>query len=143
MEAPHYLLDSNIISEVIKAEPSFSVIKKLAEHSSDCAISSVTWQEMLFGVERLEEGLRKNELKKFLLEDVKSSFHIIPFDQKAASIQARLRARLAKEGNLPPFADSQILAIAAANNMILATRNLSDFSEAAKACKVQLENWFD
>ncbi len=143
MEGPHYLLDSNIISEVIKAEPSFSVIKKLSEHSSDCAISSVTWQEMLFGVERLEDGLRKKELKKFLLEDVENSFQIIPFDQKAAAIQAQLRARLEKEGKLPPFADSQILAIAAANQMILATRNISDFSDAAKVCGVKLENWFD
>lgn len=38
----HYLLDSNIISEIIKPNPNFTVIKKLAEHSGDCAISSTT-----------------------------------------------------------------------------------------------------
>ena len=39
-EEPHYLLDSNIVSEIIKAEPDFNVIKKIAEHNSDCAICS-------------------------------------------------------------------------------------------------------
>ena len=37
-EEPHYLLDSNIVSEIIKPNPSFNVIKKIAEHNSDCAI---------------------------------------------------------------------------------------------------------
>ena len=43
----NYLLDSNVISEIIKPEPSFSVIKKLAEHSGDCAISVTTWHELI------------------------------------------------------------------------------------------------
>ena len=38
----HYLLDSNIISEIIKPNPNFSVINKIAEHSGDCAITSTT-----------------------------------------------------------------------------------------------------
>ena len=62
----HYLLDSNIISEIIKPKPNFSVIKKLAEHSGDCAISSTTWHELIFGVEQLEQGLRKTEINKFM-----------------------------------------------------------------------------
>ena len=37
-EEAHYLLDSNIVSEIIKPEPDFNVIAKIAEHNSDCAI---------------------------------------------------------------------------------------------------------
>ena len=52
-EEPHYLLDSNIVSEIIKDNPSFNVIKKIAEHNSDCAICSTVWQELLFGLFRI------------------------------------------------------------------------------------------
>ena len=138
-----YLLYSNIISEIIKPSPSFNVIKKIAEHSSECAISSITWHEMLFGVERLEEGLRKTELKKFLLEDVKESFEIISYDENTAQINAILRAKLEKSGHPMPFADSQIASIAIANKMTLVTRNTKDFENVKEVCEFNLENWFE
>lgn len=138
-----YLLDSNIISEIIKPSPSFNVIKKIAEHSSECAISSITWNEMLFGVERLEEGLRKTELKKFLLEDVKESFEIISYNENTAQINAILRAKLEKSGHPMPFADSQIASIAIANKMTLVTRNTKDFENVKEVCEFNLENWFE
>ena len=138
-----YLLDSNIISEVIKPSPSFNVIKKIAEHSSECAISSITWHEMLFGIERLEEGLRKTELKKFLLEDVKESFEIFSYDEKAAQIHAILRSKLEKSGHPMPFADSQIASIAIANKMTLVTRNSKDFEYVKEVCEFKMENWFE
>ena len=47
-EEPHYLLDSNIVSEIIKRDADFNVIKKLAEHSSDCAICAPVWEELMF-----------------------------------------------------------------------------------------------
>ena len=46
-EEPHYLLDTNIVSEIIKNNPDFNVIKKIAEHNSDCAICTPVWQELL------------------------------------------------------------------------------------------------
>ncbi len=143
MDEKLYLLDSNIISEIIKPSPSFNVIKKIAEHSSECAISSITWNEMLFGVERLEEGLRKTELKKFLLEDVKESFEIISYDENASQIHAILRSKLEKSGYPMPFADSQIASIAIANKMILVTINTKDFENIKKVCDFKLENWFE
>lgn len=138
-----YLLDSNIISEIIKPSPSFNVIQKIAEHSSECAISSITWHEMLFGVERLEEGLRKTELKKFLLEDVKESFEIISYDENASQVHAILRSKLEKSGHPMPFADSQIASVAIANKMILVTRNKKDFENVKEVCEFKVENWFE
>lgn len=138
-----YLLDSNIISEIIKPSPSFNVIQKIAEHSSECAISSITWHEMLFGLECLEEGLRKTELKKFLLEDVKESFEIISYDENAAQIHAILRSKLEKSGHPMPFADSQIASVAIANKIILVTRNTKDFEYVKEFCEFKLENWFE
>ena len=84
----NYLLDSNVISEIIKPAPSLSVIKKLAEHASDCAISVTTWHELIFGVEQLENSYRKTELQKFIQDDVKQSFEIIPYTTEVAKIHA-------------------------------------------------------
>ena len=58
-DLPHYLLDTNIISEIVKFAPDFKVIKKIGEHSSDMAISVLTWHELVYGLERLQEGIRK------------------------------------------------------------------------------------
>jgi len=138
----HYLLDSNVISEIIKPEPSFDVIKKIAEHSGDCAISVTTWHELVFGVEQLEDGFRKTELKKFIQDDVKQSFDIIPYTQNDAQLQGQIRAKLKTEGFPISFADSQIAAIAITNNMILSTRNTKDFLPIANYFPLKLENWW-
>ena len=87
-EDPHYLLDTNIISEIIKQEPSINVMTKIAEHNSDCAICSPVWHELLFGVQRMEDGLYKTYLKKFIKNDVYDSFKIKTYTEKAAEIHA-------------------------------------------------------
>ncbi len=97
-EEAHYLLDSNIVSEIIKPEPDFNVISKIAEHNSDCAICALVWQEILYGLYRLPEGMNKNYLDKFINGDVHENFKIKNFTEKAAAIQADLRAKLEKTG---------------------------------------------
>ena len=139
----NYLLDSNVISEIIKPEPSFSVIKKLAEHSGDCAISVTTWHELIYGIEQLEESYRKTQLNNFIQNDVKQSFKIIPYTENTAKLHAEIRAKLKKEGILLPFADSQIAAIALENRMTLATRNTKDFVQITEYFPLQLENWWE
>ena len=139
----NYLLDSNVISEIIKPEPSFSVIKKLAEHSGDCAISVTTWHELIYGIEQLEESYRKTQLSNFIQNDVKQSFKIIPYTENTAKLHAEIRAKLKKEGLLLPFADSQIAAIALENRMTLATKNTKDFVQITKYFPLQIENWWE
>ena len=139
----NYLLDSNVISEIIKPEPSFSVIKKLAEHSGDCAISVTTWHELIYGIEQLEESYRKTQLSNFIQNDVKQSFKIIPYTENTAKLHAEIRAKLKKEGILLPFADSQIAAIALENRMTLATKNTKDFVQITKYFPIKLENWWE
>ena len=139
----NYLLDSNVISEIIKPEPSFSVIKKLAEHSGDCAISVTTWHELIQGIEQLEESYRKTQLSNFIQNDVKQSFKIIPYTENTAKLHAEIRAKLKKEGILLPFADSQIAAIALENRMTLATKNTKDFVQITKYFPLKLENWWE
>lgn len=137
-----YLLDTNIISEVVKYSPDIKVIEKMLEHSSDMAISVLTWHELLYGTERLPDGLKKRELMKYLTEDVADTFRMIPFTKGAAEVHARIRVELAEQGVQMPFGDSQIAASAIAENMILVTRNVRHFNVIADLFSLTVENWF-
>lgn len=142
-KAQSYLLDANIISEIIKVNADFNVLKKLVEHSSDCAMTVMTWHELLYGVERLADGLRKTELTKFIYDDAGENFPLVSYSKKAAEIHAKIRAVCEKNGETVPYGDSQIAAIAIAEDMVLATRNTKHFQAIAEYFPLQLENWFE
>ena len=142
-EEAHYLLDSNIVSEIIKRNPDFNVIKKIAEHNSDCAICAPVWQELLYGMYSMIEGLNKHYLEKFLIDDVHETFKIKTFTEKAADIQAMLRAKLKEIGKTTQKEDSMIAAIALANHMVLVTRNTRHFTAIQEVSELQIENWFE
>lgn len=142
-EEPHYLLDTNIVSEIIKPEPDLNVIKKIAEHNSDCAICSTVWQELLFGLYRMPESINKKYLGKFIKEDVHENFKIKNFTEKAADIQAQLRIKLEQLGKPTQKEDSMIAAIALANHMVLVTRNTKHFAAIQQVSALTVENWFE
>lgn len=142
-EEPHYLLDTNIVSEIIKPEPDLNVIKKIAEHNSDCAICSPVWQELLFGLYRMPESINKKYLGKFIKEDVHENFKIKNFTEKAADIQAQLRIKLEQLGKPTQKEDSMIAAIALANHMVLVTRNTKHFAAIQQVSTLEIENWFE
>ena len=136
---PFYLLDTCIVSEAVKPEPSPLVLEKLKKYEGLTAISAVVWHELLFGVNRLPGGRRKSRLEVFLRELVAPHIPVIPYDDHAAWFHASLRAQLEKEGRSLSFADGQIASTALANNMILVTRNKSDFVGIQH---LYIENWF-
>ena len=142
-EEPHYLLDTNIVSELIKCNADFNVIKKIAEHNSDCAICTPVWQELLFGLYQMSDGAKKKYLESFIEKDVHENFKIKQYTETAARIQARLRAELQKNGRPTQKEDSMIAAIALANHMVLVTRNTKHFEAIQEVSELQVENWFE
>ena len=142
-EEPHYLLDTNIVSEIIKNNPDFNVIKKIAEHNSDCAICTPVWQELLFGLYQMSDGAKKKYLEAFIENDVHENFKIKQFTETAARIQAQLRSELEKSGRPTQKDDSMIAAIALANHMVLVTRNTRHFEAIQEVSELQVENWFE
>ncbi len=142
-EEPHYLLDSNIVSEIIKRDADFNVIKKMAEYSSDCAICAPVWEELMFGVKILPQGMNRKRLEDFLVNDVHLNFPIKNYTEKAALIHAELRALLKKKGTPTQKTDSLIASIALANHMVLVTRNTKHFEPIQKVSELQIENWFE
>lgn len=144
MKSPLYLLDTNIISELGKMRPNQEVIKKVAEHKSQCAIPSTTWNELLFGLLNMPDGKNKEFYWKFIVDYIQSEFQIIPYDNHAAWIQAGLRSRLQKAGTTQEFEDTQIASIAISNQMILVTRNTKHFQHIKDVDSVfYYENWFE
>jgi tRNA(fMet)-specific endonuclease VapC len=137
-----YLLDTNILSEPLAARPNSGVMEKIKSHASDLAMTSVTWQELLYGMLLLPAGHRREQIEHYLLHRVSPSLPILSFDAAAARWQAEQRARLRRIGQTPAYPDSQIAAIAAVNQCILVTRNLADF-EAYQEAGLIIENWFD
>lgn len=132
-----YLLDSNVVSEPMKPRPDLAVLRRMAQHQGDCAISAITWHELWFGIDRLRSGRRRNALTAYV-RLVPSQFPILDYDASAAEWHATLRARDEATGTVRPFADGQIAAVAATNDLTLVTRNTADF---AAVDELALEDW--
>lgn len=136
-----YLLDTNIISEFSKERPNQNVIALYEARKNFCAISAITWQELIYGLERMPDGKRKTYIEECLVE-YKEEFEIIPYDDFAAGICGHLSGKCSKEGKSLPYYDTQIAATAIANGMVLVTHNTTDFAEAAERSFLRMEDWF-
>jgi tRNA(fMet)-specific endonuclease VapC len=122
-----FLLDTTIVSSPIANQPSRRVLKRLEQHSFQCAIGAPVWHELVYGCGRLPTGKRRTALQEYLQEVVQRSFPILPYDEVAATWHARERARLEHSGKTPPFVDGQIAAIAHSKDLTLVTANAKHF----------------
>ncbi|RKX79952.1 MAG: VapC toxin family PIN domain ribonuclease [Spirochaetes bacterium] len=134
-----YLLDTNILSEPLKATPSSSVMRQIRKKEGECGICSPVWHEILFGMQRLPSSNRKEIMRNYIERVIEPSMQILPYDSHAAKIHACLRAESESIGRPLPFVGSQIAAIALVNDLILVTRNTKDFSIFKD---LEVENWF-
>jgi tRNA(fMet)-specific endonuclease VapC len=133
-----YLLDTNTISEPLKAAPNQQVIENIQRHHANIAIAVFVVYELIRGVELLPDS--KKRLKTYdYIESVLAKFPVLTYTEKAAKWQGKTTANLQQQGKTPPFVDSQIAAVAKTNNLILVTRNINDFSYFTD---LSIENWF-
>lgn len=136
-----YLLDTNIVSEFSKERPNEKVLDYYNVRKDYCAISSVTWQELVFGVSRMPDGKRKNTVMEFI-ENLRNNIEIIPYDEFAASICGEVQSNAEQAGKKIPYNDSQIAATAISNGMVLVTHNTEDFSYMTEKTFLKMEDWF-
>ncbi|MBP0977077.1 MAG: type II toxin-antitoxin system VapC family toxin [Oscillospiraceae bacterium] len=136
-----YLLDTNIVSEFAKDRPDMQVIDFYNARRDLCAISAITWQEIIRGVTRMPEGKKKSSLEKFI-ESLEENIEVISYDKYAAQICGELQSAAEKDGKSLPFYDSQIAATAVSNGMVLVTHNTSDFEQFKEKSFLRLEDWF-
>ena len=141
-----YLLDTNIVSEPAKPDPSEAVLSRLRERSGEVALPSIAWHELVYGAERMEEGRKQTYLLEYLREVVRPSMPILPYDAEASHWHGTARALLEQEGRPTPFADGQIAAIAGSRDLTVVTENTSDFKPfetlGERLGGIRVENWF-
>jgi len=138
-----YLLDTNVASEPAKPDPSEGVLRRLREHAGEVALPSVAWHELTYGVERMDERKRRDYLLEYLREVLRPSMPVLPYDEAAARWHGRARAQLERKGRPKPFADGQIAAVAATEDLTVVTQNASDFEPFAELeGGIRVVNWF-
>ena len=129
------VLDTNVIAEAMKPEPSPAVRRWLNDQAAETLyLSSVTLAELLFGIAALPAGKRKEMLTQ-ALDGLLSLFRdrVLPFDTDAARHYAELAMRAGSGGRGFPTPDGYIAAIAASRGYLVALRDTAPFTAAEVA----------
>jgi len=135
------LLDTNVVSEVMRKLPSKKVINWLNSHNNiGLFISSITIAEICYGLRILPEGQRRQLLQSRFEQFISQGFadNIITFNEAAARAYAEIMGVCKEKGRPMSLLDGQIAAIAQTNYLSLATRNITDFEN----CEIELINPF-
>jgi toxin FitB len=125
------LLDTNVLSEPLKSKPFPKVIEWLDRQAAETLyISTISYAEFRFGVMRMPEGKRKNDLAP----RVAQALHLfkdrtLTFDLEAAEHLAQILTRTEKIGKKTPAPDAYIAAIAMAHGFVVTTRNVDHFHD--------------
>ena len=130
-----YLLDTNIFSELCRAEPDSSVIEFVAGLDRFW-LSVITLHELQYGLELLPQGKKRDQLTTSLSVLTNGySNQIVVVDTEVAELAGRYRARARLQGKTLHIADSLIAACAnKVGDLIVATRNTADFTTCPVRC---------
>jgi len=129
-----YMLDTNICIYAIKHKPE-KVFQKLQEvEPEDVCVSSVTYAELVHGVEK-SAAVEKNRLALSLLL---ANIQIMDFDVNAADCYGKIRADLEKKGKPIGPLDMMIAGHAQSLDLTIVTNNVKEFS---RVDNLKIENW--
>ena len=124
------ILDTNVVSEVMRPSPSAQVLRWMAAHpAGQLFTTTITQAEILYGLELLPKGKRRTAFESAVEAMFEEDFagRILPFDGAAASMFARIAAARRTLGRPITQFDAQVAAIARSRGAAVATRNTSDF----------------
>ena len=133
-----YLLDTNVVSDLMRPIPNPQVIESFNIHRSEISTASIVIHELLYGCLRLPESKKRQAFLTYINGSV-INWPTFDYNLAAAQCHAEERARLSKIGKTLAFADGQIASIAVVNNLILVTNNVDDFQFFND---LRIENWF-
>jgi tRNA(fMet)-specific endonuclease VapC len=126
----NYLLDSNVISELISKQPNKKVVEWLDRLDPNTIyLSVITIGEIRKGIEKLPPSKRRDKVKEWLEADLLLRFQgrILEITTEVMLIWGELTGRLENEGRRVTAIDSLIASIALQGNYHLVTRNEHDF----------------
>lgn len=125
-----YLLDTCVLSELIKKEPSKKVTRWISERDESLLfVSALTFGEIIKGVEKLTDSARKKKLEHWIQEYLipRFSSRSLSIDQQVSLQWGLLLAKSEKKGRILPTIDSLIAATAIRHRLSVVTRNTIDF----------------
>jgi len=128
-----YLLDTNIVIDVLKRRP-IQVQKTFNTNASRMAISSITLSELIYGAEKSQNVDQNLEA----IDEFISHLEVLPYDAKASQHYGQIKAGLEKKGEIIGENDIHIAAHAISQGLILVTNNLREFGRVPN---LALENW--
>lgn len=128
-----FLLDTNIISNVTKAKPSPALAAWMAEQAdADLFIASLTLAEIRRGVLDMPMGKKRRDLETWFSgpQGPQALFagRVLPFDQGAALVWAKLMAEGRAAGRPRSALDMIVAAVAAANDCVVVTADERHFA---------------
>jgi hypothetical protein len=135
------LLDTNVVSEVMRARPAEAVVTWLnGQNSEKLYVSSITIGEISYGLRILPDGKRRSGLRERFERFVALAFdqRVLAYDESAARIYGDLMGDRKELGLPMSVPDGQIAAIARLNRLTVATRNVVDFEN----CGIDVVNPF-
>ena len=135
------LLDTNVISEMMKKSPSATVVRWIDKQEvTHLFVSAITIAEISYGLNAMPKGKRRSLIENAFDRAIQESFkhRILPFDESSAHYYGRLMGRRKELGRPLSILDGQIAAIALAHGASVATRNTPDFMH----CNLDLINPF-
>ena len=124
------LLDTNVVSELIRKAPDPAVQAWAAGHAlEELFFSAVGEAELRYGAAILPAGRRRTTLVSDIEAMLRDAFddRVLPFDSRAARAYADIAAMRRSVGRTVAPADCQVAAIARSRDMAVATRNVRDF----------------
>jgi len=124
-----YLIDTNVISELIKPAPDKQVLGWFSAVSDrDICISVLTIGEIRRGLNKIESESKREKIRFWLEHELTTWFgeRILPIDQDVANKWGVIQAKATR--TLPAI-DSLIAATALHSDLIIVTRNTKDFDD--------------
>ena len=126
------LLDTNVLSELMRSEPNPAVIAWLDSQPVESLwTSTITVFDVRYGFEIMTTGRRRRDLEDAFAQVLVKDFadRVLSFDRPAAEASAIIAARHRSAGRNVDIRDVQIAGITAARRASLATRNIRDFDD--------------
>ena len=132
-----YLLDTDILSNLLRRAPSTTLVRRLASVDPDEQFtSSITVGELVYGAHRVPD--RRDLLLQRIDEALGTDLPVLAFDDRAARHYGRLRADLERSGTPIGDADLRIAAIAMTHELTVVTANMRHF---VRVPGLTVENW--
>lgn len=127
----NYILDTCVLSEMVKPDPAKLVIEWICEQDeNNLYLSVITIGEIQKGISKLPQSHKKKELQNWLQVDLRDRFNgrILAIDDQVAIAWGTIQATAECNGSPIPSIDGLIAATGISHNMTIVTRNIHDMA---------------